>query len=321
MSRSGCRWGFALVLFAAGILSACNNCSSKNSPTGTIEKKYFAPGPWTPITVSTGVFCCDSQNHKFDLFYPTNLGANGFLHPIITWANGSFGKAGDVAYFLNHLASWGFVVIATEDSFTGPGQTVLDAANFLVHANNDSSSPFFHKLNTSQIGAVGHSQGAGGAANALIKSGGTIKTVIPIELPAHMWCTLGPNCLDTQNLSSGSVFFIDGSADVLISPALQPPNVTGEESIEAYYNAVPVGVPKLKGTLLCPNHNDITGQPDCTTAKQPCVNGVYGYLGYPTAWLMDRLQGDTFAHAAFVNGTGEIFSETKNWEFVASNIQ
>jgi hypothetical protein len=43
-------------------------------------------------------------------------------------------------------------------------------------------------------------------------------------------------------------------------------------------------------------------------------------LGDPTAWFMDELQGDTYAHGAFVNGTGEIFSETTNWEFAASNI-
>lgn len=28
--------------------------------------------------------------------------------------------------FLSHMASWWFLVIATEDSFTGPGQTILD---------------------------------------------------------------------------------------------------------------------------------------------------------------------------------------------------
>jgi len=317
MNRIGRRCLSTLVLLTVSLFPGCN---PPNYPTGTIEKKYYAPGPWA-VTVSTGAYCCDSQNHKFDLFYPTNLGANGFLHPIITWGNGTFGQASGVAYFLNHLASWGFVVIATEDQFTGPGQTILDAANFLVHANSDSTSIFYHKLNTSQIGAVGHSQGAGGAANALIKSAGTIKTVIPIELPAHMWCTLGPNCLDTTNLTSGSVFFIDGSLDLLISPPTQLPGVTTEESIAAYYNAVPAGVPKLKATLIGANHNDITGQPSCQTAvAQPCANGVYGYLGYPTAWLMDRLQGDTYAHGAFINGTGEIFSQTTNWEYVASDI-
>jgi len=83
---------------------------------------------------------------------------------------------------------------------------------------------------------------------------------------------------------------------------------------------VPAGVGKVKGTLIGPNHNDVTGQPDCVHAAFPCANGVYGYLGYPTAWLMFQLQGDSFAHGAFVSGTGEMFSETKNWEFVASNI-
>lgn len=321
MNRSGTRCLFVLTLLTAGISLACNNCKSKNQPTGAIEKKYYAPGPWgVTVELNSGKYCCDSQYHQFDLIYPTNLGANGFSHPIITWGNGTGGNVKGVLYFVKHLASWGFVVIATEDAFTGRGQTILDAANYLVHANGDSSSIFYHKLNTAQIGAVGHSQGAGGAANALIKSGGTIKTVIPIELPAQVWCTYGPDCIDTHNLTSGSVFFIDGSSDLLVSPPTQPSEVTGLESIAAFYDAVPAGVPKLKGTLICPNHNDISGQPDCSTAVQPCVVGVYGYLGYPTAWLMDTLQGDTYAHGAFVSGTGEIFSQSKNWEHVASNI-
>lgn len=307
-----------LILLAASLFPACNN---HNLPTGTIEKKYYAPGPWA-VTVSPGMYCCDSQHNKFDFYYPTNLGANGFLHPIITWGNGTFGQASGADYFLKHLASWGFVVIATEDSFTGPGQTILDAANFMVQANNDSAKIFYHKLNTSQIGAVGHSQGAGGVGNALIKSGGTIKTAVLIEPPAHKWCTFGVQCFDATKVTAGSVFFIDGSSDLLVSPPKQDPGVTTEESIEKFYNDVPAGVPKLKGTLIGPDHNDLSGQPSCQTAKaQPCVNGVYGYLGYPTAWFMDQLQGDTYAHGAFVGGTGEIFSQTTNWEYVASTIQ
>ena len=70
-----------------------------------------------------------------------------------------------------------------------------------------------------------------------------------------------------------------------------------------------------------PSHNDIGGQPDCSRAPFPCINGVYGYLGYPTAWFMDRLQGDSYAHGAFVNSTGEMFSQITNWGNVASNIQ
>jgi hypothetical protein len=32
------------------------------------------------------------------------------------------------------------------------------------------------------------------------------------------------------------------------------------------------------------------------------------------------LQGDAYAHRAFVNGTGEIFGETTNWSNQTSNI-
>jgi hypothetical protein len=54
----------ALVVLAVGI--GLPGCSTKNSPTGTIEKKYYAAGSW-PVTVSPGAACCDSLHNKFDL--------------------------------------------------------------------------------------------------------------------------------------------------------------------------------------------------------------------------------------------------------------
>jgi hypothetical protein len=318
----GAKTLFCLLVVAAVVgFVACPPPNPPNYPTKPIELKYYATGPWA-VTVEIGHYCCDSAtpSHKFDVYYPTTLGAHGFMHPILTWGNGTLGSTQQVDFFLRHMASWGFVVIATEDQFTGPGQTVLDAANFMVHANSDPASPFFHKLNVTQIGAFGHSQGAGGAENAFFKSAGLIKTLMPIELPAQVWCA--SNCFDPANLSGGSVFFIDGSADIPISPPTQsqPVAAIGEQSVQAFYDATPNSVRKVKGTLLGPTHNDITGQPDCSHAQFPCINGVYGYLGYPTAWFMDQLQGDTYAHGAFVNGSGEMFSETTNWEYVASNI-
>lgn len=167
---------------------ACQPANPPNYPTGAIELKYYASGTWA-VTVSAGSACCDSSGNKFDLYYPTNLGANGFLHPILTWGNGSFASPSQYDYLLRHMASWGFVVVATEDTNAGLGQTILDAAKFMIHANSDSTSIFHHKLNVNQIGSFGHSQGAGGAVRALIQSAGSIKTVIPIELPAQIWCT------------------------------------------------------------------------------------------------------------------------------------
>ena len=184
----------------------------------------------------------------------------------------------------------------------------------MVQENSDPSSIFFNKLDTNHIGAIGHSQGAGGAIRAMIASNGKISTVMPIELPGQQFCLCSPNqVLDTANITQGSVFFVDGSNDIPISPPiqLQPPLQVGEQSLAAFYAAVPNAVPKITATLIGPTHNDISGQPDCDTATSaPCIVGVYGYLGYPTAWMAGRLGLDPGAHAAFVGGTGEIFSQT-----------
>jgi hypothetical protein len=147
-------------------------CNSPNYPTKPIELKYYGNGPWA-VTVSIGSLCCDSAGDNFDVYYPTALGQGGFHHPILTWGNGTNSLSSNYAYFLKHMASWGFVVIAAQDKNAGSGQTILDAANFLIAANGDPASIFFQKLNTSQIGAFGHSQGATGAINALKKSART----------------------------------------------------------------------------------------------------------------------------------------------------
>lgn len=74
--------------------------------------------------------------------------------------------------------------------------------------------------------------------------------------------------------------------------------------------------PPLSG----PDHNDIQGQPGCARVSSNCVDGVYGYVGYITAWFMDRLSGDTRAHSFLRSGTGELFSPSPNWSNQVSNI-
>ncbi len=313
------------MLLALTVMSGCGTSTRShplNYPTRPIELKYYADGPWA-VTARLAAACCDSSGNKFDLFYPTNLGGNGFTHLILTWGNGTKAQPGQYDYFLKHLASWGFVIVATEDKNTGTGQTIIEAAKYMVGENSNPSSVFFHKLNAKEIGALGHSQGATGAINAMIKSGGSIKTVIAIELPKQFFCSSSVNCTDTKNLTAGSVFFIDGSEDG-ISPPTQYSWESGEQSIKAYYDATPSGIAKVKGTLIGPDHLDLIGQPDCPKDWKRllfmCTDGVYGYLGYPTAWMMAQLQGDSYAAGALTKSGGEIFSETTNWEYVESNI-
>jgi len=313
---------FTLPLANAGPLKQF----SSYEPNGEIERKYYAAGPWKDVTVGKTEKPCDSAGNKCILVYPTNLGANGLKHPIVAYGNGTNAHPTEAAYFLKHLASWGFAVIASEDKQTLPGITILDSVKFMIAANGDPESIFLNKLDVSQIGATGYSQGAFGVISAMIKSPGLIKTAIAIALPKRSWCN--PSCPDPdlRNLTQGSIFFVTGSGDP-ISPPAQPPGSSSEQSIEAYYNAVPDNLMKLKGTLTGASHNDIAGQPDCAAAMgSGCVIGVYGYLGYPAAWLMYELQGDAYARGAFVQETGEMFKgpvhpASRNWDHVASNIR
>ncbi|MET9489595.1 hypothetical protein [Nocardia sp. NPDC006630] len=288
--------------------------------TGTIESGYSAPGPWQ-VTAQHAFACCDTTGAAYDVWYPTDLGAKGFRHPIITWGDGTLALPHQYTYLLQHLASWGFVVIAPENEATGTGADITAAANYLVQQNSTPASIFFQKLNPGEIGAVGHSQGAVGALNAMINSGGAIKTAVPIELPIQLSCLPGI-CADTRRIGAGSVFFVNGAQDSVISPSTQaqPWQTSGLQSDQAYYEATPETVAKAWATVNDANHNDVQGQPDCAAASFPCVRGVYSYLGYPTAWLLDQLTGDARAHSVFVSGTGELFDQNASWSNPISNI-
>ncbi|MFI6168376.1 hypothetical protein ACIBCN_16460 [Nocardia sp. NPDC051052] len=280
-------------------------------PTQGVESKYFQAGP-AAVTERLGFGCCDSTGAKFDIWYPTDLGTA--RHPIVLWGDGTDAVPSQYSYLLRHLASWGFVVIGTENQKTGSGADIRKSLDYLLAQDDDPASVFYGKLDKAAIGAMGHSQGAAGVLNALRDSGGAIKTAVPLELPAQHFCSTASTCADTRSLTTGSVFLVNGSADGLISPSQQlvPWQVEGLQSNQGYYEATPANLAKVWGTLNGPNHNDVQGQPDCAAASVPCVTGVYGYLGYPTAWLMAQLRGDATAADIFRAG-GEFCTPTPNW--------
>jgi pimeloyl-ACP methyl ester carboxylesterase len=244
----------------------------------TVEAHYKVAGPWTVATA-------DAPGYK--LYYPADLGAGGVKHPIITWGNGTNAVPTQYPGLLSQLASWGFAVVASTDTTTGTGSEMIAAAQYLIDRNTDSSSVFYGKLDVTKVGAVGHSQGAGGAVNTATKSGGLIDTVIPIALPAPIWVSSGDKFYVDQ--LTCPVLFVSGANDTLISP---------NSALQTYYGQVPGAAAKaqLKGA----DHNTIQG-----------TGG--GFLGYVTAWLMYQLQGDTYARGAFAGTAPELNTNT-NWQ-------
>ncbi|MGV9410825.1 poly(ethylene terephthalate) hydrolase family protein [Nocardia sp. NPDC003693] len=287
----------------------------------TVEAGYAERGPWA-VTAVPGFGCCDSSGASYDLWRPADLGAGGVRHPIVTWGNGTNATPDQYAHLLEHLASWGFVVVAARNQQTGSGKDIAGAVEYLLRQAEDPASPLYGRVDPDAVGAVGHSQGATGVLNAMALSGGRIKTAVPLELPIQLWCSTGSWCPDIAGSGHGSIFLVNGSADGVISPSRQllPPQVIGLQSIQAYYEAIPASVPKVWGTLAEVNHNDVQGKPQCSRTIPLCALGVHGYLGYPTAWLAARLLGDTAAQRAFVSGSGEFFTRNPNWSNQIGNI-
>ena len=327
------------IIIAAAAALAAGGASpalaGTNTPTKPIEIKYHANGPWAVATVATPAGC-DGAGNVCDIYYPADLGKNGYRHPIVAWANGT-GETpvspAPYAYYLRHLASWGFVVIATRNGQTGYGDPVVASIAYLKARNADAASPFYNKLATARVGTAGHSQGATGAINAMLKanaaSPGAVRTAVSFHIARQSFCNPADLCLLTKDLTaakSGSILYVSGTGDPIISPDQQ---MGGDklDSNTAYYNATPTPLLKAKAMLkgpglldAGPSHNDVQGNPTCAGASSFCNNGVDGYLGYPTAWLMWQLADATDGRDAFKASGGEIFSETTNWKSVLSNV-
>ncbi len=119
------------------------------------------------------------EQQRFNVYRPQNLADSGYCHPILIWANGyrdnpeqnppdcvvdsgSNQWCGQYLPMLNHLASHGFVVVAALSTATGdtsvPFPTIV-GLDWILEQAEDPSSPYYHRLDTANIGQLGHSYG------------------------------------------------------------------------------------------------------------------------------------------------------------------
>ncbi len=117
------------------------------------------------------------EQKRFNVYRPKNLKTSGYLHPILIWANGYKDNpepnppkcvidrvnqwCGQYLPILQHLASHGFVVVASLSTATGSGNPLptIVGMDWIIKQNEDPSSPYYHCLDTSRIGQLGHSMG------------------------------------------------------------------------------------------------------------------------------------------------------------------
>lgn len=119
------------------------------------------------------------KQQRFSVYRPSNIGTSGYCHPILIWANGYRDNpeqnppdcivdasqdrwCGQYSPMLKHLASHGFVVVAPLSTATADGDPLptIVGLDWILAQAADSSSAYYHHLDTDNIGQLGHSYGA-----------------------------------------------------------------------------------------------------------------------------------------------------------------
>ncbi len=137
------------------------------------------------------------QQQRFNIYRPKNLADSGYCHPILVWANGHTDNpepnppscvvdsgankwCGQYLPMMNHLASHGFVVIASLSTTTSRGTPLPTIAglDWLLQQTEDSTSPYYHRLDTANIGQLGHSEG--GMSTCMVASEPRYKALMSI---------------------------------------------------------------------------------------------------------------------------------------------
>lgn len=275
---------------------------------GDVEARFLEEGPHA-VLPEPEIACCDEDGNPFHAWLPDT----DSLAPLVIWGNGSGARSDYYRLVIQHVVSWGFVVIAPESPAVGDAEPLLMALDVATEGHGDSSSPLHGRVDLDRVGAMGHSQGAGGVTNLKLAADERVHVVVSLHRPHPQWCSTQALCPRLTALDSGAILFITGSRDKLMAPPVAQ---------KRFYRDVPEHVAKARGTIRGANHNDVLGQPDCDDAATSllCRLGATPFLGYPTAWLVGHLQDDENALAAFIED-GEFARAQPHWQDAETNLR
>ena len=273
-----------LLIYLGNKPAAPKNYQQKYETGGEIEAKYMANGSYE---VSKHEDACLLDFGKFIVYYPSELETSSKKYPVIVICNGSGTPLSKYPTVAEHYASWGFVVIGTEEKNAWNAFGAEMSLRYLERLNEneqieDTKSIFYQKIDFDNIGVVGHSQGGVGVINAITdtKHSKMYKTAVSLS-PTNK--ELAHNLFWDYDASQINIPIMliagEGGGDDWV--------VTGEQ-LQAIYDDIPDNKIMLrrKNTV----HNEVLYAPD----------------GYIMAWFMWQLQGDTEAAKAFIGDSPEI---------------
>ncbi len=219
----------------------------------------------------------EADGRTYYVYYPENIKSSKKTYPVLSWANGTACQPSMYTGLFTALAKGGYIVIASSETMSADGNAQIAGLDFVLSLNNNSSSLAYKKVNTKQLGVIGHSQGGRSSVNAAVKDS-RIKCVVSIA---------GSNYLEEAEPNSTPTFFIAGGKDMIVSPS---------QWIQPAYDVA-------KGPAVYASLNGALHTGCCTNPEK--------YSTYILNWCNAWLKGDSKALSTFKNN-GTLASDS-NW--------
>jgi hypothetical protein len=151
-------------------------CAAGTSAAFPSVSDYTArDGGFGPVAATRNTGDTTLGTDRVAVFRPAaaKYGQGGVRHPIIVWGNGYTNTVDIWQGFLGRLATYGFVVVAPEQTQVSAAH-MNAAIDYVLRLANDPAGSDCGKIDTTKIGATGYSLGGAGAisvgSNARITS-------------------------------------------------------------------------------------------------------------------------------------------------------
>ena len=256
-----------------------------------IESKYKKTGSEQVAKVE---FNCDNPTiGKIVAVYPQSMLQSDHTFPLVNIGNASNTTAYDLIEAMEHLASWGFVVIGNMDKQTGSGLSISQTLDEFLGLVALHDNQFYGKIDTTKIAIAGYSQGAYGTVMAA--------TAYP---NSHLYKAVYLcSCPQKQlgiNFKWGTTDFAKITAPLLMLAGTgnwDSKIIIPEEAFQVNFDETTGNFPVLAARHTIKDHEEMGGEGDA----------------YMTAWFSYFLKGDSVAGKAFVGDGAEILKNTDRW--------
>lgn len=266
--------------------------TNKVQTGGPIEEKYLAMGSHEVSYLEQAGM---QDFKKYEIYYPSDITTGTEKYPVVIYSNGTGIKGTKYPAVLKHLASWGFIIMATEEENSWNGFSSEMCIRTIIMLNETEtidgweSNPFYGHVDLDNIGVFGHSQGGVGVINATTenKHGNMIKAIFSAS-PTNMALAESLQWEYDPSQITVPIFLVSstGNSDENL--------VVSGAQLREIFDVVPDTVTKVMARRTNADHGDMLSFAD----------------GYMTAWFMWLLQDDENAAKAFVGNNAELLFNT-----------